>query len=320
MTNRSRTVTDISQSKHTSRLIKAGQMFGNLKDDMLKPEGLWGSKAKITISLNPYVITFDSAELDFEFEVPFDDNLEANEGEIIVYNLSDNTLNLLSKIVKESWKKGSSKEVLTIEAGYEGDTGVIYKGYITKVSTTRSGADRATTIKVIGDFNYDVCLELSYSENTNAQYILRDLLKMTGKPIEIFAPVRNYTYESSVTVDSSLAEAIKKYSEICGVSTFISKGNLYCCKLKEVNRKSVFEVSTANGMIGSPEPFTEEVVAENDTYTIEGYEIEMLLQHRVSAGSEVHLSSDQYYGTYYVKDGSHSFNESSCTTTIRVVK
>ena len=139
-----------NENSHTSRLIKSFQSIENLEDYKIKPEGVWGSKAEINISLSPYTITLKSSELDFDFDVPFDDDLEANEGEIVVYNLSDNTIKLLAKMIKER-NKTSKKEKLTIEAGYEGDTGVVFKGYMTKVSTVMEGADRVTTIKIIDD-------------------------------------------------------------------------------------------------------------------------------------------------------------------------
>lgn len=291
-------------NKHASRLVKAAQSIENLEDYELMPQGVWGSTATIKSG----GVTIKSSELDIEFEVPFDDDLESNEGEIIVYNLSDNTIRNLK-----------AKAEITIEAGYTGDTGVIFSGYINKAFTKNEGADRVTTIKVIDDIKKKESLNRSYESGRRASYILRTLLNLTGLPIAKFSPVRDYTYENSLTVDESIESAIKRFSEVCGVSTFVNKGKIYSCQLRAVDDSSTFTVSSETGMIGSPMPFTEEITAESYKDTVVGYEIDMLLQHRMTTGSKIKLSSNQYNGTFYVKSGVHRFNESECTTSIKVV-
>ena len=322
MAKNSKVISTGNQNRHTSRLVKAFQAYENLENFKKMPDGVWGSKAEIKISLSPYTITLKSSELDFEFDIPFDDNLEANEGEIVVYNLSDNTLKLLAKMIKER-KKNSKKESLTIEAGYEGDTGVIFKGYMTKVLTTTEGADRVTTIKVIDDIETKENYEDSFS-GQKASAILDKLLSVLKTKTNLTIAKsgnypRDYTYDS-VSIDEPLETAIKKYSEVCGVSTIISKGNVYCCKLKDIDNTSVFEVSSDTGMIGNPSPYSEEVQAEDGSYTIEGIEFDMLLQHRLSTGSVINSKSKAYSGTYYVKSGSHIFNENEAVTHIIAIR
>lgn len=294
-----------SNNKHTSRLIHSLQSV-NFEPYNEKPSGVWGSTATIKCG----GVTIKSDELDFDFDIPFDDNLESNEGEIIVYNLTDNTINQLK-----------AKSKISIEAGYEGDTGVVFDGYITKAVTKREEADKATTIKIIDDIEKKESLNLSFASGTTAKTILKALLDKTGLPIAIFEVEKDYTYENDVTIDEPIDSAIRDYSEVCGVSTFTSKGKLYCCKLSKVSTDITFNVSEDTGMIGSPSPFEETVTAEGNEYTLKGYEIEMLLQHRASAGAIVNLKSQQYKGKYRIKSGSHHFScESGCTTKIKVVE
>lgn len=304
MANRSKIVLKENPNKHTSRLVKSFQAI-NLEDFSLKPEGVWGSTATIKSG----GVTLKSSELDFEFDVPFDDNLESNEGEIIVYNLSDNTI-----------KQLKAKQSLSVEAGYEGDTGVLFNGYITKVSTNRENADKVTTIKIVDDIGEKESVNLSFGSGRTASYILKVLLNKTGLPIAKFSVERDHTYDNDVTVDEPLETAIKKYSEVCGVSTFTRGGAIYCGRLESMTPDYGFNVSEETGMIGSPSPFEETVTAEDYEDILEGFEIEMLLQHKAAAGAVVFLKSEQYKGTYYIKSGSHRFNESECITTIKVVR
>lgn len=338
MANRSKVIIPENENNHKSRLIKSFQAIENLEDYTIKPEGVWGSTATIKIVYeedkedrfnrgekylytSKYDVEFNSDTLDFEFNIPFDDNLEANEGEIVIYNLSRDTIAILQKIIKQR-DKNSKKEVLTIEAGYEGDTGVIFKGYMTKVFTNQEGVDKVTTIKIVNDIECKENLELS--ESGNASTILNKLIDMLVSKTNLTKAkiklARDHTYSESVSIDKSLESAIKDFSEVCGVSTIISKGNIYCCKLSEMDDVGVFDVSEDTGMIDSPQPFTEEISVEDETYTVEGFEIDMLLQHRMSVGAVINLKSRDYSGTYYVQSGEHTFNESESVTRIKVVE
>ena len=314
----SRVIITENSSNHISRLIKAAQSIKNLEDYSEKPAGVWGSTA--TIKCNN--VNIKSSDLDFEFIIPFDDNLESDEGEIIVYNLSDNTI---QKMGESGLKKGNK---VSIEAGYEGDTGLIFKGYVTKISSKNEGADRATTVKVVDGFATST---ESMKENgqesydsVSAEQILFDLLmaetKISGSVIGKYAVKSNYEYENSVTIGDDLHAEIKKYSEVCGVSTFKSKDKIYSCKLEDVCNGITFNVSEETGMIGSPSPFEEVVTVGEKEETIKGFEIEMLLQHRAAVGAIVNLKSEQYKGKYYIKSGTHRFSKSGATTTIKVVE
>ena len=304
MANRSKLIFQESQNKHTSRLIKAAQGISNLQDYTTKPQGVFGSLAIIKIGN----ITVRSDTLDIEFDIPFDDNLEANEGEIIVYNLSNNTIRQIK-----------SKSKVAIKAGYQGDTGVIFKGYVTKAHTVREGADRVTTIKVIDDIGEKKALELSKNSGVKASTILKELLEKTGLPIAVFKVKRDWTYDKDVSIDETLEAAIKKYSEVCGVSTFTRNGNIYCCALDDLNDDLRFTVTEETGMIDSPTPFEEQSQAEDYKDTLKGYEVKMLLQHRMAAGALVRMKSMDYTGVFRVKSGRHTFNESECVTEIKIV-
>ena len=71
-------------------------------------------------------------------------------------------------------------------------------------------------------------------------------------------------------------------------------------------------------MIGSPEPYEEEITAEDFKETIKGYNITMLLQHRITTASIINLSSKIAKGKFRVRSGTHSFSPDECTTQIKV--
>lgn len=273
-----------------SALVKAFDLWKEPYD--IRPDGVFGSLAIVKTE----EVTINSEELDVEFTVPFDDDMEPNEAEIVVYNLSDNTINNLKK-----------DDAITIEAGYKGDTGVLFSGFITKVKTVTDGADKVTTIKAMDDIKDHSIESMSFAAGTKASYILEKLIDKTGIPVAEFNPRRDHTYKDSQTVDGDLMENIKQYATVCGISVYVSKGKIYARYLKEGDNLN-FVVSPDTGMIGSPSPYTEEVKAEDYTDTVNGFEVEMLLQHRLYAGAIVELDSRVAKGTYRVCSGEHSFS------------
>lgn len=283
-----------------SALVKAFESWKTPFDT--KPDGVFGSVATVKSGQ----VTVSSKTLDLEFVVPFDDDMEPNEAEIIVYNLSDNTVKQL--------KKGAS---LSIEAGYEDDTGVLFNGYISKVKTVYDGADKVTTIYALDDIKERTVESMPFTEGTKASTILRKLISKTGIPVAVFHPRRDHTYKDAQTVDGDLMENISKYAEVCGISVYVSKGKIYARYITEGDNLN-FKVSSATGMIGSPSAYTEEVKAEDFVDVVNGYEVEMLLQHRMSTGAIVELDSKIANGTYRVCSGEHRFSPDEAITKIKM--
>lgn len=298
--NDSRVVVKERSSKLRSALVKAVDAWTTPYD--LEPDGVFGSIATVKSGQ----VTISSETLDVEFYVPFDDDMEPNEAEIVVYNLSDNTIKQLKK-----------RAEISIDAGYKGDTGVLFKGFISKIETTYEGADKATTIYALDDIKDHSIESMSFAAGTKASYILRTLIGMTGIPVAVFSIRRDHTYEDSQTVDGDLMENISQYAKVCGISVYVSKGKIYARYIKNGDNLN-FTVSSDTGMIGYPSAYTEEVKAEDFVETVNGFNVEMLLQHRMCAAAIVALKSKVANGTYRVCSGEHRFSPSEATTKIKM--
>ena len=286
--------------KAASALVKAIETWKTPFD--IRPEGVFGSVATIQSGDT----TISSEELDVEFVVPFDDDMEPNEAEITVYNLSNNTIRQL--------KRGAA---ISITSGYKGDTGVLFRGYISKVQTAHEDADKVTTIYALDDIKDHGIESIAFAKGTKASYILQALIKKTGIPVAVFSVRRDHTYKDAQTVDGDLMENIRKYAEVCGISVYVSRGKIYARYIKEGDNLN-FELSSERGMIGSPSPFTEEIKAEDFKETVSGYEAEMLLQHRMCAGAIVKLNAQDAKGTYRVCSGEHRFSTYEAVTKIKM--
>lgn len=296
-------ISDGGQNRHFSGLVKSVEKsIESLESYQMQPDGVFGSTATIKSG----EVTLKSSDLDFEFTVEFDDDMEANEAEIIVYNLSSNTV-----------KKLKYHQKITIEAGYTGDTGLVFVGYITKIKSKKDGVDRAVTINCIDDFSTHKIKETTFAKKSKASYILKSLLKKTKMPIAVFDMRRDYTYDKEQKVDGDLMAAIKKYSQVCGVSTYIKNGKIYSRYIKKGDDIR-FTVEESTGLIGSPSAYQEKINAEKYKDVINGYEVEMLLQHRMTAGAIVTLKSQFANGKFRVSSGKHKFNQDECTTKVKM--
>lgn len=302
--NRSRVVIQENKYNKRSHLINAIETgVNNLESYEDIPNGMFGSKAVIK-SGN---VTLNSDDLDFEFTVPFDDDLEANQVDITVYNLSDNTINNLKRTAE-----------ISIEAGYKDDIGVIFKGFIDNVKTGYDDVDKVTTITCWDCAGTETVTNITYSSNTKASKILKDLLTKLKMPIAVFNVRRDWTYIDAVTVDGCLREEIKKYAEVCGISVYANNGSIYARYIKDGDNIN-FTVNEDTGLIGSPEHYSDEINAEDYVDEIDGYKVEMLLQHRITTASIINLSSRGINGSFRVRKGEHHYADGEATTTFEAI-
>lgn len=262
-----------------------------------------------TVIIQTGDVTIDNEELDCEFDIPFDDDTEANEAEIIVYNLSDLTI--------QNIKKDSP---ITVTAGYGDDTGIIFSGLISKARSYYSDEDRVTEIHAIDRANLKErdLQNISYSGGTPASRILQDLVGMVGLPVAVFAPKRDHVYKDKATIDGGLMENIRKYAGVCGVSAYICKGQIYVRHILDGDGLD-FTLSADTGLLSLSE-FEEEQTAEDFKDTVHGYEITMLLQHRVTTASLINLQARNVSGAFRVREGSHTYDGTDFLTKVKAIE
>lgn len=262
-----------------------------------------------TVTIKIGDITIDNEELDCEFDIPFDDDTEADEAEIIVYNISDTTIQNIKRDAQ-----------ISVTAGYGDDTGIIFSGIISKVRSYYSGNDRVTEIYAIDQavLKERELKSKSYAKGTKASKILQDLISQVGIPVAVFAPKRDHTYKDKSTVDGGLMENIRKYAKVCGVSAYICKGQIYVRHILDGDGLD-FTLSSDTGLLSLSE-FEEEQTAEDFKDTVKGYEMTMLLQHRITTASLIHVQSRNVTGVYRVREGSHTYDGTDFLTKVKAIE
>ena len=208
---------------------------------------------------------------------------------------------------------------VTVKAGYGDDLGVIFTGTISHKQITNEDTDRIITVKAMDGAGLSQCAaEVSYCSGNTAQAILYDLCTRLGFPIAAFQPVRDYLFDSDVNIDGSLMDAIEKYAGICGVSAYVCKGMLYVQPLSATGVDS-FSLSAETGLL-TAEEYENEQTNGDYTDTVRGWELEMLLNHRIQIGTRIDLTSRRANGCYYVQEGEHSYDGENMITRVIAVE
>lgn len=250
-------------------------------------------------------VKMNNTDLDIEFEIPFDDDLEPNLSEIRVYNLSQTTINQL--------KQGQK---LTNNAGYKEDKGLVLAGEISSVSSKREGTDRLTTIKVLDSvpYNSEKTLQRSYKKNIKADAVIKDLAKVLGLKIAVLKLPNNKIFKKGYSIDGEIIKAIQNIANDCGASAYISRQQTYIRPITEGDNHN-FVLNADTGLIGSPEYFEE----ERNGKLIKGYKIKSLLQYRMNTASIIQLQSREVKATLRVRKGRHINKGSSYYTEVEAI-
>lgn len=287
---------------YSQMAVAIQQLAGQINTEA---KGLYDQKVKVTI--NRLEITNDN--FDLEFNIPFDDDTEVNEAEITIYNLSPATVCNLYK-----------KAPISVQAGYGKDVGIIFSGYISHHKTYwDSDHGRVTVIHALdNDGKKETELKsVTYGANSKASNILKNLVQELGLPIAVFEVRRDYTYKDKVTVSGGRLDNIKKFAQICGVRAYICKGSVYVCPLTW-GTHDTFTLTVDTGLLSASE-FEEESSSDEYTETITGQSIEMLLQHKVTTGSIINLTSMNAKGEFRVREGTHTYDGNSFKTTVKAI-
>lgn len=240
--------------------------------------------------------TFSMKEFNLEASVPFDSDTLPNESEIKLWNLSEDSLNLFRK------KKDNDPPIpLRLNAGYEGDVGLLFSGYISSVQTVWDGVDKVTTIHVLDSLQKDTRQEISFAKGTYGSAIIRQLAQQAKLPIAMLKLVRDYRYEDGYSASDTLVSMISQVAEDCQTRAYISKGKLYVRSLRE-GASNLIQLDKTKGMIGLPEYFEEN--------GLKGYRLKQQLQYRVTTGTVMELSSFIFQGTLHVQGGTHRISRS----------
>ncbi|MBU3569280.1 hypothetical protein IUK39_03690 [Priestia aryabhattai] len=271
---------------------------------------LFGRVIKVHIE-GDYKADFSNEDLHIEFEVPFDDDPAPNQITVSIFNLSSASINHIKK-----------DSTLILQAGYKSDYGILSQGKISSVLTKHNGVDKITTIYMTEGQDYSdvkvttamstnkTSLEIAFAKGTKADAIIKRLVSALGIRLGEMKLPKNISYPSGYTVTGNVLNNLEEIVKDCGASIYYRKGTLIIRSIKEGTDER-FTLEEATGLIGSPDPFEE----DDD----KGYNVNSLLQHRISTASIIEIKSQTANGSYRAKKGKHVASGSDFKTDVTVI-
>ena len=235
--------------------------------------------------------------LDIEFDISFVDSKEQDIGELVIYNLSNSTLNDI---------KDAQKNV-SIMAGYKEQNNIanIFTGTVKSISTEWVGVDKETTF-ILADGNYPWSgskLNKQYPKGTKASYIMRDLINLMGMKPALIEPTDDITYDKGLIVrankPTALAQVVSETKSVMrqekGFVYINSGGSIF---------KTGFILNPETGLIGSPEDVTQ--IDKDGNAKERLYKITMLLNPLIVKGSQLKVESQALNSYVIVKEVKHT--------------
>lgn len=276
---------------------------------------LYGRVKKVSIN-GKNSTTFSGEDLEIRFEVPFDDDTKPNESKVEIYNLSNDSINRMTR-----------GDTCTITGGYREDFGVLSIGKVSSVLTRREGVDKITAIYVVEGDDYSQIkvtsstadpaekgkkqtLHISFGPGTKASTIIKKLCSVLGIKLAELKLPKDVVYQKGYNVTGLILNNLEQVVKDCGASMYHRRGSLVIRSIKEGNDER-FILSEETGLIGSPEPFEEDGA--------KGYKVTSLLQHRITTASIITIKSKTANGIFRVRKGIHKANGSDFVTEFEVI-
>jgi len=234
---------------------------------------------------------FSSPPFSLEFSVEFVSASTPATAEIVLRNVSDDT-------VAAAEKRGKEFPRLTLTAGYQNDSGIVMLGNVIESVGAWEGPDRTLKLKVMDSASVwnTAFVSLSYSTPTPASVILSALLAKAGIVGAQIQPANNKVFDR-YSVNCSFRDALLRLAKDTGSEVFARQGQIYF--------RSPSARDSATAIVIEPE----EIIGEVQK-TSTGVRVRTLFNHRFAPGVFVDLQSKRQPGLYRVKKAKLSWSDS----------
>jgi len=188
---------------------------------------------------------YDLKSCDIEFEISGGSDGDQNGAEIVLWNLSQA---MVSEMVVDS--------PVRVTAGYAGNTGILFEGYITQVDSERDGADTATKI-----FCSDASLLLYRSKKFCVEVKEEEALSEVVKRVFSLCNIPvGMVDDTGILFDSPASfygTGMQILDELLSIVTgrgfkfrcYTESGMGYFVDINTVTTVNVFEISSTTGLL-----------------------------------------------------------------------
>lgn len=225
------------------------------------------------------------------FEIKKNDDSDPNKAKISLYNLSPDSRSYLEK----------TEEQMRLEAGYNGDLGVIFWGDIAKkgVKHERKGGDIVTTLQC-GDGLIELQnahIEISLSEGASCRQIIDRALAAIGLNLSVVSGVPNNQYSNGFSYSGTVKNLLDKICLFLDLKWSTQNNTIQIYPEDGSATELAVLLNSSTGLIGLP------------SKTDKGILVRSLLNYRLVPGGKFKLEtkdgSKTGSGTYTIVSVRH---------------
>lgn len=238
---------------------------------------------------------------DVAFQIVKTKKRAPNTCALSIWNLSADQRRALEalSVVKKS---GRGKIRVQVEAGYDGETSLLFRGDLRTAITVREGPDLITTVEG-DDGGRDVLLarvSRSYHPGTTVITVLRDLVAALGigegnLNSLTYTTRGGATFAGGTTLSGKADENLTRLLHSCGVTWSVQNGALQVLQAGAALATTAVLLSPQTGLVGTP------------SVSPEGYILaEALLVPGIFPGGRVKVQCPTLTGLYTVHNVTHT--------------
>ncbi|WP_288785391.1 hypothetical protein [uncultured Bacteroides sp.] len=261
----------------------------------------WIRAATLVIGHNKYSLE----NMDFSFEIPFEDTDEPPVATIKVTNLAASTRAGIKR-----------NDPVILNAGYEGDIGCLLVGKVVGLTHKQSNVDWVSTFTVqpCADEILGSRINKTYAKNTKASVIIRDLLNIFGVEVAKCELSKDKVYPRGRVCRGKMKQVLTEIIVNECKSRFIIRatGQIYITAANGAINNGVV-LTSATGLLRSDEEKVTIPLETKENSQKKGKDREddwisrsCILNYRIATAEQVKIQSKDLNGKFVVKEGKHS--------------
>lgn len=244
------------------------------------------------------------------FSIKKDNNKDPNQAEIVVYNLSDDTVNYINRGIRNNL-------AVALAVGYEGEELVmVFKGTIQWVSDTFDSVDRKTILHCLdGGINIaEARTSRSYPKGTKIKRVVTDLVKDLGTTEGNIHVDNDQTLSSATAMCGNTSHYLEHICKSIDHNVSIQDGSVYVTPRSQMSSARSAYISPETGLIGSPEPFHNDIKptkkvtksSKKAKKPTDGVKFKCQMNGAILPEKTIWLKSRDYDGPFKVVSVSHN--------------
>ena len=261
----------------------------------------WIRAATLVIGHNKYSLE----NMDFSFEIPFEDTDEPPVATIKVTNLAASTRAGIKR-----------NDPVILNAGYEGDVGCLLVGKVVGLTHKQSNVDWVSTFTVqpCADEILGSRINKTYAKNTKASVIIRDLLNIFGVEVAKCELSKDKVYPRGRVCRGKMKQVLPVFMVNDCKRRFIIRatGQVYITAANGAINNGVV-LTSATGLLRSDEEKVTIPLETKENSQKKGKDREddwisrsCILNYRIATAEQVKIQSKDLNGKFVVKEGKHS--------------